>query len=229
MAVSRLIAISLAISGFAASAGRAAPAEPSPVVQGVSELLQLGQRDSPRNLAEARKQHERLSSLDGYDARAEYAYAVILIRQHASDDALAALDRVLAERPGLLAAWRAKVWTQMSTRKYPAAVRTMRAAAAAMAQAGKDAADAGERDETAQFFGRMFAYLESRTGQSVPAEELRKSKQSVQSKLGDDRAGFAAGEEAMTAQLVKCRSKSSKARRPRRPSLPNKKPQSGSS
>ncbi len=202
MAVCRLVAIGLVISGFAASAVRAAPAEPSPVAQGVSELLQLGQRYSPRNLAEARKQHERLSTLDGYDARAEYAYAVILIRQRASDDALAALDRVLAERPDLLPAWRAKVWTQMLARKHAAAVVSMRAAAKVLADADPNAFDAGERAEIAGFFGRVFAYLESRTASPIPADQLRKAKQNVQSRLGDARDQFAAGEEAMVMLLA---------------------------
>ncbi len=211
MAVCRFVAsylavcLALASVGFAADSARSDGnvAEPETLSQGVAELLKLGQRYSPRNLADARQLHARVAEFDGYDARAKYAYAVVLIRQRANAEALAALDQVLAERPDLLPAWRAKIWTQMLVRKFPAAIRSMRAAAQALAAADPPGADAEERAETARFLGRVFAYLESRPAAAISPDDLRRAKQNVQSRLGDARDQFAIGEEAMTTELIK--------------------------
>ncbi len=199
MAVRLVIAIGI----LAAFVGRAAQAEPSVIERGVSDMLRSGQRDSQRVLADARKQHEKLSALPDYDARAEYAFAVVLIRQRSTDEALAALDRVLAERPDLLPACARK-----SGCRFPP-TGTLRPSAACVARPSACPTMARNRPtptngtETARFFGRMFDYLENRPSLGIAAHELRKSKQFVQSRLGNDRAQFSAGEETMSAQFVK--------------------------
>ena len=213
MAVRTVVAISLLIGILTACASRSALAEPAPLESGVSQLLELGQRYSPRALADARKQHERLSQLPNYDARVRYAFALVLIKQRSNDEALKTLEAVLAEQPDLLPAWRSKVWTQISAHKYVPAIQSMRAAAAIMAAENKKSkklsagappeANATERTDTARFFGRVFGFLEGPRGHAVAADELRKGKQYVQSRLADDLDAFTAGEEEISAQFVK--------------------------
>jgi hypothetical protein len=211
MAVRTIFTIGISIGLLAAGSSRLALGEPSALDSGVSQLLELGQHYSPRALADARKQHEQLSKLPDYDSRVGYAYALVLIKQRSSDEAIKALDAVLTQQPDLLPAWRAKVWMQMSARKYVAAVQSMRSAAVGMANqrkkhtAGAAIDNAPDRTETARFFGQMFGFLEGPRGNAIADDELRKSKQYIQSRLGDDREAFSEGEEAISAQFVKLR------------------------
>ncbi len=151
-------------------------------------------------MTDARQQHELLTTLPGYDARAQYAFALVLIKQCATDEAIGVLGQVLVRQPDSLPAWRAKVWAEMAARKYREAIDDMRAAAAVIEKQGPDSLSADtieEQHATAYFFGRAFSFVERARANALSAGDLRRSKQNVMSKLGARRADFVEGEEAV--------------------------------
>jgi hypothetical protein len=181
-------------------------AEPASLQRAVSQLLETGATCKPGALAECRRQHERLKKLPGYDAWSGYAFSLVLIQHRSFDDAIAALDDVLASQPDFLPALRAKIWVEMALRKHRAAVDDMRAAAALIADqaaAAPATADAEDQHATAYLLGRAFGFLEAERTGTMSTSDLRRSKQKVLSKLGELRSPFDQGEESFSADLSK--------------------------
>ncbi len=174
-----------------------APQAPSRSQHDLTRLVDLGEHISPRALADARRLHERLCNQPDFDARAQYAFALVLIQQHRSCESIDLLHDVLKARPDLLPAWRTMLWGSLAARKYPDATTAIAHVAELAA-----ASDARERDESAFFLGTVFGYLEGPRSGAVPAEELRTVRQKTLGQLGTARKAFAAGEEAFTAQFA---------------------------
>ena len=204
MAVRTLLSIGISVGILIAAANRSAMAEPTGLSAGPTEgsiqksLVCCSWATNIRHTRwpkQVQKLHDLLAKMPGYDARVQYAFALVLIKQRSTERALEMLDEAVKQQPDLLPAWRAKVWVQVSARKYTGALETMRAATKVVARqhaaAAKDDTGAEERAATAQFFGRVCGFLEGPRAHDVPAELMRKSKQYIQQKLGDDRQAFA--------------------------------------
>ncbi|HTU23880.1 MAG TPA: hypothetical protein VMF30_00695, partial [Pirellulales bacterium] len=189
-------------------AGWAATSEGNVPENDAARLLELGDRYSPAALAKARELHAALQAKAVTGAEVEYAFALVLIRQHAYPGAIEALDSALREQPRALHLWRAKIWTEMALRKHRDVVADVRKAAELLGKqdpAELPATQAAEWHTTAEFLGRVFGFLEAPRSGTVTADELRRAKQAVLAKLGADSTDFTRNEELVAARFTKAR------------------------
>src|ERR1700728_2286513 len=70
-----------------------------------ARLLELGERYSPTALGKARAYHDELRTQRGYDARVQYAFALVLIRQRSFGDAATLLGQIVAQQPTAWHLW----------------------------------------------------------------------------------------------------------------------------
>jgi hypothetical protein len=94
----------------------------------------------------------------------------------------------------------------MSLHKEREALADARAVAAVLGQHRPTALPAGEADDwraTAEFLGRVFGFLEVPRPKAVADDDVRRTKQFVLAKLGDEKAVFNANEELVFEKLSK--------------------------
>jgi hypothetical protein len=171
-----------------------------------ARLLELGDRYSANALAKARARYDELRTKPAYDARIQYALALVLIRQHGHQEAAELLGEMLAREPESLHLWRARIWAEMAMHEDHealAGVRSMTDVLAKQSPSDLPAADAEDRRATAGFLGRVFCFLEVPREDALSAAELRSAKQYVLARLGDERAEFERNEEAVAEKIAK--------------------------
>ena len=194
-----LLAIGILIFQLAASA-RAA----DDLAAGVKDLLATGLKPSARALAAARTQYAALSKRPDFDARAKYAFALVLVEQRQLAEARQVLDEVLAERPEMLPAWQAKIWADLVSRSYPAALGDMRAAAAALEKLDPSSGDtvADDRRALAERMGRGFGFLMATGSTKIRVADLAAGRDEIFEKVGIDQPSFLIAQQTMAAEIA---------------------------
>ena len=168
----------------------------------MKDLLTTGLKPSANALAAARARYTTLGKRSGFDARAKYAFALVLIEQRQLAEAHRVLSEVLDERPEMLPAWQAKIWAGLVSRSYPAALDDMRAAAGAMAQLDADASGVDRRDRQALcgMLGRSIGFLQA-TKAEIPAARLKAEREEILAKVGSDRSRFLISEQMIGTEI----------------------------
>ncbi|HEX4143421.1 MAG TPA: hypothetical protein VHY91_07715 [Pirellulales bacterium] len=207
----RLLGILAGAATIAAMPLRASQAVNKPAVTGqaaAARLLELGEHNSPAALTAVRAYHDNLRAKPGYDARIEYAFVLVLIRQHCRTEAVELLDAILKREPDGLHLWRAKIWAEMAVHKERAALADIRSVADVLARQTSKAlpeSEAESRRATAEFLGRVFGFLEIPRANALAADEVRGAKQYLLARLGEGRAEFDQGEEMVAEKFSKAR------------------------
>ncbi|HEX4143419.1 MAG TPA: hypothetical protein VHY91_07700 [Pirellulales bacterium] len=207
----RLLGILAGAAMIAAMPLRASQAANKPAVSHqaiVARLLQLGEHYSPTALAASRAYHDTLRAKPGYDARIQYAFVLVLIRQHCRTEAVELLDKMVEREPDGLHLWRAKIWAEMAVHKERAALSDIRSVADVLARQTSTALPESEAESqraTAEFLGRVFGFLEIPRANAPAAEEVRSAKQYLLARLGDQRADFDQSEELVAEKFAAAR------------------------
>ncbi len=141
----------------------------------VLQLFQQGEKYSASALATVEEHYQQLRSTTR-DPRWDYAYLLMLIKQHDNDNALRVAAALAESAADPLPAYRAKVWLEMNKKKYAAAMADMDLLSQRLPKAdGAGEAEAGPRDAS-RFIGRMLGFLEGPAAEAVnqsTREELR--------------------------------------------------------
>lgn len=155
--------------------GQPADASANELKLGVSSLFQLGEKNTPTQLAAARRQYEALERDFSTSAGLDYSYALVLINQHRYADALPLVERYLARYPNDEDAIRVKLWVRLQTRRYGSALDDAVDLSRRIAE--HQAATVERQTIPAQFLGTVLGYLELVRPEAVD-ESVRKNAKS---------------------------------------------------
>jgi hypothetical protein len=100
-------------------------AENDPVREAVTQLLDLGWASSLEQSKKADRCWAQLPPDVQNDGRAGYAYVLALIKQRRYAEAAEKVDQLVARDGKNVAAWRAKIWLAMLTKRYAEALADM--------------------------------------------------------------------------------------------------------
>ena len=122
---------------------------------GAARLLEMAEHRSPAGTAGASAAYRKLKQAAPDDPRIEYVAAVALVNRHRSKNALPLLERYLAPHPDDALAAQPCIWAQLHERNYKEALAgTVHLANVAATLPADDA------QQTAEFLGTVYAYLE---------------------------------------------------------------------
>jgi hypothetical protein len=207
----RLLGILAGAATIAAMPLPASQAANKPAVTGqaaAARLLELGEHNSPAALAAVRAYHDNLRAKPGYDARIQYAFVLVLIRQHCRTEAVELLDAILEREPDGLHLWRAKIWAEMAVHKEREALADIRSVAGVLNKQRPAALPAADREDwraTSAFLGRVFGFLDVPRPDALPTDDVRRAKQRLLAALGDERTEFEQNEELVAEKFWKAR------------------------
>jgi hypothetical protein len=122
------------------------------------ELIDAGQIPSPQALEKASKLRDSLVKEQGGSTELDYAYTLVLMRQRKYDDAIQLLGGLIKSEPKNFPAHRARIWSEMTLKKYSAAMLDMLSAASSLGKATTPE-EKIEAVDTAEFLGRAWAFL----------------------------------------------------------------------
>ena len=171
-----------------------------------ARLLELGDRYSPTALAKARAYHDGLAQNRLTTPRVQYAFALVLLRQHCHEEAIGLLGESLAREPAGAAFVASQDLGRDGRAQRPRGLGRRGSVADVLAKQSPidlPTADAEQRRVTVEFLGRIFGFLEVPRPNALPADELRSAKQYVLTALGDERAEFDRSEAAVAEKFSK--------------------------
>jgi hypothetical protein len=170
----------------------------------VEDLFDTAAVSPSKALDTARAQYKQLRNRPDFDARAKYAFALVLVQQHRFDEGRRVLDEALKEQPDMLPAWQTKIWAALAAHTYAVALDDMRAAAVVLEQ--RDAKASGDsrtqREDLARLLGRGIGFLAATEKTKIPAEKLQAAREAILAKLGSDRDAFRSGEQSIVAEIT---------------------------
>ncbi len=141
----------------------------------VTQLFEKGDKYSAKSLAAVEEHYQQLRE-SVRDPRLDYAYLLMLIKQHDNENALRVATSLAESSPDPLPAYRAKIWLEMNKKKYANALADLDLMSQKLPKTdAKGEAEAPSR-EAARFIGRMFGFLEGPAADAVnesTREEMR--------------------------------------------------------
>jgi len=177
-----------ALIGFGLTAGwtldmSSARAKDTSLKDQVAELLETGWQRSVKARAAAQKQYDQLRKIAPDDPRLPYAYALVQLRQLRYPEAARLLDEVLSQDKKNLTFWKVRAWLSVLTKEYDSALLEMQRLAELLP--AEDALGDAETPyrQTAEFLGRLCAYLEGPVQASVDDRALDDCRQQILKRL----------------------------------------------
>jgi len=174
----------------------------------LNELFDAGAKNTPTAAAAAKTKYDKLHKAHPDDARIDYAFAVTLVNQRRTADALPLLTRAIqdktAERDLNQCALAAKVWAELHARRTDDALST--AASLAQSLAKSSTGKPNESDlSAARLIGTTFGYFEFANPDAVDAAAGKTARDKIAAALPSPLRtvfdGAAAQVKARVAQL----------------------------
>jgi hypothetical protein len=163
-------------------------------------LFVLGSSAKTRQVAQ--EQFEQLRSAHAGDARVYYAYALAAIKTKQYRPAAEAIDEVLDLQPQCLPARKAKIWLALVTGKPATAIPAMEQLAELLGNQPPSIAETLEYRQTAEFLGRICAYLAGPGQGSIELPSLAAAETQVFARLSNSQqASFLVGRQAVLMQF----------------------------
>ena len=154
-----------------------APARAEDLKAGLTALLETGWDSSTRSYQAAEKQAASLALAYPAEVRVPYAMAVIAIKHRRYSAALAQVDQMLVLKPHLWIGQRARLWLLVVLRQNETALEHTTLLAEQLAADRR--LNAAQREQRAHWLGRIFAYIDAPTGETLAPEMLRRYEQRV--------------------------------------------------
>lgn len=167
----------------------------------IVRLLEVGWESGAAARAAADQHFQSLAKTGPTNPRANYAYALVLMKQRRYDEALQQLDRVLKADSTHWAARENKVRLLMLTRSYAAALVEINRLSQTLADAPQDQVPPERHEETLRFVGRMFGFLEGPAGRDVTPPARQRVDRDVSRRLSEQEQAWV--EEAREGVLAR--------------------------
>ncbi len=170
----------------------------------VAKLFELGK--SLKTRAEAKAQFERLQELAPDDGRVGYAYVLVQLKHRHYREAAELLEDVLGKSKNdgkdNLDAWEVKIWLSTLTKRYGTAVAEMRQLRKFLSSRQSSKIPHTQRQEVAEFLGRMCGYLEGIAKQQTRPTLRPDDVRSITAKMTDsEKAAFDRGRNDIIGRL----------------------------
>ncbi|MCE9545648.1 MAG: tetratricopeptide repeat protein [Planctomycetia bacterium] len=168
----------------------------------VQEVLDTGWQVGTTSLNSAEEKYDAALQAAPGDARVEYSWALVLIKQHRYDRALEQLDLILKQHRDDQTALMWKIRIKAITKKYPAALVDLQQLAKTIPASPGDAEQEPKNMAVARFMGRAFGFLEGPA--DISASQRDDAKPLVVAHLeGDRRQAFDEARAAVLDQFDK--------------------------
>jgi len=136
----------------------------------VVSMLNEGWSDADGTLSKAEASFAQAKSLAPADIRANYAWALIKMKNGRAAEAAAVLDTIMTEHPAEHQVRQAQIWIHASLREYPPAIQSLVTLGVRLPKADEDVKD--EDRAAAKFLGQMFGYLTGPGSDQVQDDKL---------------------------------------------------------
>lgn len=160
-----------------------AQADDSELQAEIEKLFQVGWDTSSASRAAADQQFQKMAVASQAHPSANYAYALVLLKQRRYDEAAKPLDSAVAGDPTNWSARQNKIRLLMLTKKYDAALVELDRMSKQLAEASEDQLPPSQRREVVAFLGRMIGFLEGPAERDVAASSRRRVQRQVESVL----------------------------------------------
>lgn len=151
----------------------------------VATLFQVGWDTGTASRAAADEQFQKIAAAGTADARATYAYALVLLKQRRYDDAAKPLAAAVAADPTHWGARQNQIRLLMLTKKYDAALVNLDQFSEQIAEATEEQLSPQQRRETVAFLGRIIGFLEGPAERDVAATTRRRVQRRIESRLAE--------------------------------------------
>jgi hypothetical protein len=199
--------------------GTPASADEAELRSGIVRLFEVGWQDALAARTQADRAYREIAP---GDLRADYAYALVLMRQRRYDDAVKRLDALLKIHPSHLAARENKIRLLMLQKNYSAALPEINRLSQLLAAADQEALPPEKRREKLRFLGRLFGFMEG-PAEGVAAATVERTQREVESRLADEE--LAVFDEARDGVLVRFEEMIGQSQREREETLAEKEKQ----
>ncbi len=150
----------------------------SDLSQRAARLFVTAGSTTPAAISDARGQYLALRKSYPSDRSLDYAYALVLLKQHKFPDALKAVSNYLEVQGGPWNVFATKIWLELNEHDFDRALETALELAEYQADAQRPRA-AQEGTEPARFLGMVFGYMEQVRPESGSARLKRIAKQNA--------------------------------------------------
>ena len=158
----------------------------------LNELFEKGYLRGPSNLKDAQRLYEAARSEAPSDARIEYAYGLVMLKQVRNKEALAQFQTATSQ-PGkpYWPAWQALIWSHFTAKDYPAGYGRLLEFARRLAKS-----DDAEVRDSVKWIGRAVVAIEKASESVKHRQTLDQHEESLREILGEKwLADFEAGQE----------------------------------
>jgi hypothetical protein len=200
-----------------------AAADEAALRTGIGRLFEVGWQDAIAARAQADRSYRELLAAAPGDARAEYAYALVLMRQRRYDDAVKTLDALLKTDPAHLAARQNKIRLLMLQKKSSAALAEIDRFSRLVAETDQKQLPPEKRREAIRFLGRLFGFLEGPAVGAAAAATIERTQREAESRLSEQE--LAIFDEARDGVLVRFEEMTGQSQRGREEALAEKEKQ----
>lgn len=172
--------------------GPALAAEPSSapvetdirIGQRLVEMFQAGFGRGTSSLKDARRYYDGVLEESKGDARVEYAFGLVLLKQLKNKEALSQFHAATrSSGPEYLPAWQALVWSHLVARDYASGYGQLREFSRRLADP-KSQVNQVQREEAAEWIGRVIAALQKSVDTVKQREALLREDESLKEILG---------------------------------------------
>jgi predicted nucleic acid-binding Zn-ribbon protein len=183
--------------------GLPGPAGAAELKAGLQGLFDAGWQKTFKAREDADQRYERLKAQAPGDARVDYAYLLVLLRQSRHSEAAKVADGILAQDKKNLAVWQIKAWLAALLKEYNASLSDLpRVAELLPDQEASGEAERPYRD-AASLLGRLCGFMEGPVKDAVDDETLARARQRVADRLTTTRREvFEQGRRAVVAQFT---------------------------
>lgn len=165
-----------------ASAAEPAPSSESVVGQRLSEMFSVGFDRGANSLKAAQRHYEVAKELSPGNARVEYAYGLVLLKQLKNKEALAQFQAA-TKAPGeeYWPAWQALVWSHLVAKDYTEGYVRLTEFAKRLAASNSDPS---ERQQAAEWIGQVISALQKSVDTVKQREALVREDETLKDVLG---------------------------------------------
>lgn len=194
-----------AVGGADAPAIGVEPLQPVSVDAGFharfTRLLDDGFQRQTNTVSDALARSQSLQTSRPDDPRIEYALALISLKNFQQTEAIAHLEAAIQVDPAYLPAWRLLLGLQLKGREYQKLTERLYELADVVGGAAEAPPPQQVREQTAEYLGRVVAFLQGPLGDYEVAEQACRLAQNLDALLGEDlHEAYTAGRIALTRE-----------------------------
>ena len=144
----------------------------------VAEILSRGEKRVSGAVESARESYSKAKDDSPRDLRIDYAFALVLARQQVYGESLELLGTLQSKSAGnmRLLASRTKIWVLLQQKNYREVLCQVETTSGYLASLSAGAKEGATATETAEFLGRIYAFMELGQPKAVDAAELQRVK-----------------------------------------------------